>query len=285
MGQCAIFDCCLNFELDATDTTLGELKRRLEGPARLVNQEPEVYVTIEELAMKEGGAVTFSRQKFALHGLEFHVNIEVRGTPADFAKLAAGKAMDKVGMEKQKDAIRGLKKDVKGALMASPAGDLLGKAKQVVDRAKDKFDIGTHKVKMVCVVDMCKAFGEDDVKVTVKDFKTDRKIINKVLSSDRARHFIEEAISIKVGEILTSKQNEVKQKIGVQSAVPESNSNEVHKNLQEVVKEKLRGVQNAAESGGNEVQKKFQEVGNAVGRGGQEVRQRLSGGSSQGSKE
>mmetsp|Transcript_106856 Transcript_106856/g.276298 ORF Transcript_106856/g.276298 Transcript_106856/m.276298 type:complete len:222 (+) Transcript_106856:114-779(+) len=210
-------------ELDATRYGLEELKSRLENTTRRVRQVPEVYVTIDELSVKDGGSIKFSPARFTLQGLEFKTTIEVKGNPADVAKLAYEKATSKVmgglGVSAERKASF---QDVtdKGTSMVSAVtgkvGNMMGKAGDMVSKAKGLVSPPTT-AKIVVTVDMRKEFGEEHVDVTVKDFTTDHRLFEKLLSIDMARSFIEQAISEKASEVATKmakkKVEEVTEKI------------------------------------------------------------------------
>lgn len=83
-------------ELDMSRATLSELKKRVEGDRRRVHSAPKVFVTIEELILKDGGSITFSPLKFSLQGLEFNTLVEIQGTKRELAALVAGKVVAKV---------------------------------------------------------------------------------------------------------------------------------------------------------------------------------------------
>lgn len=212
------------------------MKVAVEGKTTRVNRSPQVFVTIVSLNMKEGGDINFSTEKFEFTNMEFVMLIDVRGTNTELAAIAAGKAFgtieQKTGSAASTVGLGGfaskaaqLTKEAasKAAKVGKVGANMVGKAKHQVDgvlhltedddHAKPDDKMPSHKVQITCTVDMLKEFDDDDVSVTVKDFKTENSVINRVMSQNLARGFIEAAISRKVSMAFTKKSKEVKQKM------------------------------------------------------------------------
>eukprot|EP00419_Tripos_fusus_P074513 CAMPEP_0172899650 /NCGR_PEP_ID=MMETSP1075-20121228/162338_1 /TAXON_ID=2916 /ORGANISM="Ceratium fusus, Strain PA161109" /LENGTH=191 /DNA_ID=CAMNT_0013755689 /DNA_START=35 /DNA_END=610 /DNA_ORIENTATION=- len=168
---------------------MGELKKKLVGDRRRVNSVPEVYVTIEDMELKDGGSIKFSPEKFTFNGLNFQTLVTVSGTAAELAGIAAAKGAAKLGLP-EKVSAAGLKAGEKVNAAVANVAKMAGKA----PRDERSFRIGV-------TVDMTKEFGEEKVQVKVKDFTTEVSVFNKVLHNDRAREFVEEALSQKASEV------------------------------------------------------------------------------------
>lgn len=196
---------CGGCQLDVTRVTLHELKKRLEGDRRRVQQSPEVYVTIEQLVAKDGAAVSFSPHQFSLQDIEFHVFIEVIGTAAELAQLAlstaAGKAADKCKLDGElrekatHAAVAGMRAFSAGVHMLESAVEKIAPK----EPAKD-----ARSFRVIVTVNLQKDFGADQVVVTLRDFKTGVNAFETILSSNRVlRTAIETAISQKASEVAT----------------------------------------------------------------------------------
>mmetsp|Transcript_71777 Transcript_71777/g.171501 ORF Transcript_71777/g.171501 Transcript_71777/m.171501 type:complete len:214 (+) Transcript_71777:101-742(+) len=185
--------CCCEF--DASKVSLAELKSRLEGDTKLVNTVPEVRVTIDELMLQDGGAFKFTPNKFTLNGLHFRTTVTIKGTPAEIATLvatdASGKAMDKIGVNKEHK-------------VRSMLGGLASKVTNLAGQASAKVGMSdTRSIKVESVVNMVKHFGDEQVQVSLQSFNTDVAVFNSILSVEKARQFIEKAISEKASEVAT----------------------------------------------------------------------------------
>jgi len=200
MGLCLCSSC----QLDMSQT-MGELKKKLQGDKRRVNREPEVYVTIEDMELKDGGSIKFSPEKFTFNGLNFQTLIEVKGTAAELAGIAASKGAAKLGLP-EKVSSAGVKAGAKVSGAIAGVASMAGKAQ----KDERSFRIGV-------TVDMTKEFGDEKVQVKVKDFTTEVSAFNKLLHSDRVRDFVEEAISQKASEAASrmakKKLDDVQQKL------------------------------------------------------------------------
>mmetsp|Transcript_27778 Transcript_27778/g.50740 ORF Transcript_27778/g.50740 Transcript_27778/m.50740 type:complete len:213 (-) Transcript_27778:48-686(-) len=184
--------CCC--ELDASQVSLAQLKLMLEGDTKKVNTNPEVLVRIDEVLLKDGGAFKFTPNKFTLNGLHIKTTVTVKGTPAEIASLT----MKQQGTLAFNAA--GVPKDNKVRTM------LRGVADSVTKLASQGGAIGMsneRSVKVNCVVNMVKHFGDERVQVTVTSFDTDVAVFKQLLGVDYMRQFIEKAISDKASEVAT----------------------------------------------------------------------------------
>jgi len=186
-GQAMGAFCSCQFDVSYT---LGELKKKLQGDRRRVNRVPEVYVTIEDMELKDGGSIKFSPEKFSFSGLNFQTLIEVKGTAAELAGIAAAKGAAKLGLPEKVSSV-GVKAGEKISAAVAGVAGLAGKAAPKDERS---FRIGV-------TVDMVKEFGVEKVDVTIKDFTTQVSAFNKLLHVDKAREFVEEALSQKASEV------------------------------------------------------------------------------------
>lgn len=221
-----------SLELDATQHGFHELKRWLEGKTQKAKTdpqtEPDVFVTFEEITKEDAGAIRFSPQQFAIRGLVVRTSIEVVGTTAKLAGMVAAKAaksmMDKTGLSEERKAIwnDGLSKIKQEAFAAKgfveeklcidrPGIDSLRRSDMV------NMDRLWHNVTVEVTLDMVKEFGSDAILITIRDIHTDIGIIEAFLSIDMIRHFIEDAMSKQVSEVVAGKMRqmpaEVKQKV------------------------------------------------------------------------
>merc|ERR1712066_503720 len=90
---------------------------------------------------------------------------------------------------------------------------MMGKAGDMMNKAKDLVGNPAKTVKITVTVDMRKEFGEEQVDVTVKDFTTDVKLFQTLLSINMARVSIEQAISEKASEVATKLAKEKVDKV------------------------------------------------------------------------
>jgi len=202
----AVFGCC---EADATQYGLDELKKRLEGQTKMVQPDPridpEVYVTFLEISAKEGAHIRFSPLKFSLRDIIFRTSCEIVGDRSQLAAAAAAKGAVSLLNLGQPRTSRARSWGVVGAV---------SKALAVKDLAKDKLGMtatGQRTVKVDVTVDLVKEFSVEKVQVVVKDVRTKFEggaaqefataFGEKVLSNERMRRFLENAISDKASEI------------------------------------------------------------------------------------
>eukprot|EP00928_Gymnodinium_smaydae_P067231 TRINITY_DN50174_c0_g1_i1.p1 TRINITY_DN50174_c0_g1~~TRINITY_DN50174_c0_g1_i1.p1 ORF type:complete len:201 (-),score=33.84 TRINITY_DN50174_c0_g1_i1:265-867(-) len=177
----------LGYEFDVSDYALQELKTRFEGgDARLVYVKPEVFVTIEELELKQGGWIKVNTKELTMKDALFHCKVEVVGSKAGLASLLVMDRMQSLGR--------------------SFVGSSTPKA-EVKARPSDA-NTERQTVKVSVSVDLRAAFGSDDVQVSVKEFKSSYAAFNWLLSVETARRFIEKAISEKASEAATKKYGE-----------------------------------------------------------------------------
>jgi len=113
-------------QLDASHT-MSALKGALQGNRRRVNTVPEVYVTIEDMELKDGGSIMFSPEKFSFSGLNFQTLVEVKGTVAELAGIAAAKGAAKLGLP-GKVSSAGVKAGEKVSAAVAGVAGLAGKA-------------------------------------------------------------------------------------------------------------------------------------------------------------
>merc|ERR1712190_392279 len=97
----------------------------------------------------------------------------------------------------------------------------MGKVASAMDSATQKIKekVGgveskeSRTIMINVTVDMVKELGSDLVQVKIKDFQTDKKIIEKVMSNDHMRKHMEEAMSKKASEAATNMLRQQQQKI------------------------------------------------------------------------
>mmetsp|Transcript_24033 Transcript_24033/g.81156 ORF Transcript_24033/g.81156 Transcript_24033/m.81156 type:complete len:240 (-) Transcript_24033:459-1178(-) len=197
-------------ELDVTEVTFAEMKKRMEGETRQVRRNPAVFVTIHEVTLEGGGSIKFSPQKFSLRGLEIYTTVEVKGTAAELTAFAAGKAQD-VAMEKlfmsakTKASIKAAQ-DKAAAAGGKVAGGVMlsmGKIGAAISSKAGGMMDSVKKVKVHVTVDMHKEFGTEEVQVTVRGFQSDVKVVGAILTVDKAKLVVEAAISQKASEVAT----------------------------------------------------------------------------------
>lgn len=210
-----------SLELDATQHGLQELKRWLENKTQKAKTDPEtepdVFITIDEITKENAGAIRFSPQQFAIRGLVVRTRIEVVGTAAKLAGLAATKAtqtmMDKAGLSQERKAMLngGLSKIKHEAVAAKGKVEekLCIERSRSFDRLRRsdmvKMDRLWHNVTAEVTLDMVKQFGSDEITITIRDIHTDIGIVEAVLSNDATRNFIEDWVSKKVSEVVAGK--------------------------------------------------------------------------------
>jgi len=188
--------CC---QADATRVSLMEMKRRLEGATQRVLRDPGVLVTIDELVVCDGCAITFSPSKFTLKGLHLHTTVKVRGGPAEIAKLAALTDLEMAPIWQDDKATAMFATSQAGAVggssMASFAlATLTRRLEGATDKAKDLVT-RTHSVRLSCIASMVKEFGGDEVTVSVKSITSDHGLLEGVMHLDCAKQILERAIS------------------------------------------------------------------------------------------
>mmetsp|Transcript_86267 Transcript_86267/g.222186 ORF Transcript_86267/g.222186 Transcript_86267/m.222186 type:complete len:225 (-) Transcript_86267:130-804(-) len=213
MGQVLpYFVCCC--EADATRIGLDELRKRLVGQRKKVQTnpqtEPEVFVTIQEVKVtnENEGHIKFSPKKFTLRDLNLIAEVEVLGTATELAALAAAKGAAGV-MEKMRVSHATTSK------VLSSMGAVSSKANRAKESLKNSVGLQSKESRRVhidVVVDLVKELGVDEVGVTIKQFHTDIKVIEKVMTSDRVRRIMEETLSAKASEAATRRAQEVQQK-------------------------------------------------------------------------
>eukprot|EP00929_Paragymnodinium_shiwhaense_P038687 TRINITY_DN20415_c0_g1_i1.p2 TRINITY_DN20415_c0_g1~~TRINITY_DN20415_c0_g1_i1.p2 ORF type:complete len:202 (+),score=71.83 TRINITY_DN20415_c0_g1_i1:89-694(+) len=186
--------CC---EIDVTGVTLAEMKKKIEDKGKIkVKSVPETYVTVEELVVKDGGAITFAPNKFKLQNIEFQNFIEITGSKSEIVKQVAadqaGKAMDKAGVTDAASKAMGMMSGVMGGGGSSPSGP----------------SGEVQSFKLAVTVDLERVIGEETVRVTVKDFKSDMSAVTALFSVDAVKKFLEDAISKKATEVATRMQND-----------------------------------------------------------------------------
>lgn len=203
--------CC---DEAATQVGLEALKAKFEGQTRRIcknpDVDPEIFVTFDEVTRKEGGSISFNAQQFTLKNLVFKTTVEIKGSKTQLAAFAASKgalaAANKMGAgEGTQNAILSVAAKVAG--VGGAAQEKLGTA-----------DSRTIKVD-VTIDSLAKQMGETEVTVKVGEIITDVGIIEKVLSVEKVRNILEEAISKKATEIVTrivaEKTNKLMEKAGV----------------------------------------------------------------------
>lgn len=207
-------------EMDVAPVTLSEMKRRMEGNKRRVQSKPDIYVTIDELILHDDGSMKFSPIKFTLSGLKVHCTVEVEGTASEMASLLARKgteaAMTKVGCSQEaKDQVKDMQHAVEGKV-----GGAISSAKNAIFSLKhhvaEKVGVehsasssGTgssfpiKKFKIDVVVNMVKEFDTEEVRVVLKDFHAELKVLQAVMSIERVKDIIEREISFKATQVAT----------------------------------------------------------------------------------
>eukprot|EP00746_Dinoflagellata_sp_MGD_P164474 gnl/MRDRNA2_/MRDRNA2_93110_c0_seq1.p1 gnl/MRDRNA2_/MRDRNA2_93110_c0~~gnl/MRDRNA2_/MRDRNA2_93110_c0_seq1.p1 ORF type:complete len:202 (+),score=61.96 gnl/MRDRNA2_/MRDRNA2_93110_c0_seq1:106-711(+) len=192
--------CC---ELDASKMTISLLKNSIEGDRKKVKDNaPETYVTIEEVMLKDEGAVTFSPAAFTLKGLHFRVLVEMVGSSSEIAKEVGAEAakgmMNKAGLGEGAQAALGNAADKAGAGISAMKNKM-----GATPQPKAGQEIKSFVVKLT--VDMNKDMNNDDVQVTVRDLETDVKAMQSALNNPTIKKHIENGISRKVSEVAQEK--------------------------------------------------------------------------------
>ncbi|CAK0866619.1 unnamed protein product, partial [Prorocentrum cordatum] len=185
----ALLGCC---QVEGT-FALNTLRDELAGTRLRMRREPEVWVTIEALEIKEGGNVKLSPQNFCLRALNLKTLVEVMGTRAELAALAAQKGAA--------NALAKLKLDSdKAAVLAAKAS---GAVQKVASFGGGDGGPSQRSQRVEVTVDMDKTFGQEEVAVRVTDIKTEIGLITKIFAADVCKKFIEDAVSSKASVIAT----------------------------------------------------------------------------------
>merc|ERR1712061_32987 len=84
--------------------------------------------------------------------------------------------------------------------------NLFGKLTRASESFKYKLKLKSDEsrtVKVTITVDLTKDMYEEDVHVRIKDLQTDHALVQKVLSIDKLRGFVENVVSEKATEVAT----------------------------------------------------------------------------------
>lgn len=99
MGNALGNECrCKNqcFKDEVTYLNLAFMKEVMEGHRMKVNKAPEMFATIQELVLHDGGELRFTPLNFSLQELEVHVVVEFKGSQAQFAAEFGLNVADKI---------------------------------------------------------------------------------------------------------------------------------------------------------------------------------------------
>mmetsp|Transcript_56423 Transcript_56423/g.158270 ORF Transcript_56423/g.158270 Transcript_56423/m.158270 type:complete len:228 (+) Transcript_56423:58-741(+) len=206
-----LFTCC---EGATSKMAFTELKWMLKGKTKRVRQSPEVFVTFDEITMKDEGAIHFDREKFSLKGLRMKCRVEVTGDHEDLAWFVEQELDKKTHLAVERGGVSGHFAEGAscfGSCMshACTATKMASCCKSVSARAKS----WTHRTEHFAVdtvVNMRKEFGCDDIHVDIQEFDCDERIVHSLMRSETCRGFIEHALSAKASEVATRK---TKQKV------------------------------------------------------------------------
>eukprot|EP00746_Dinoflagellata_sp_MGD_P004259 gnl/MRDRNA2_/MRDRNA2_108213_c0_seq1.p1 gnl/MRDRNA2_/MRDRNA2_108213_c0~~gnl/MRDRNA2_/MRDRNA2_108213_c0_seq1.p1 ORF type:complete len:215 (-),score=65.18 gnl/MRDRNA2_/MRDRNA2_108213_c0_seq1:22-666(-) len=204
-----VLACC---EMGATKMNVAMMKAKMEGDRRKVEDSPETFVTIEELILKDDGAVLFSPAKFTLQGIHFRVLVEMTGTAAEISKeigqVAAMSLMDKAGLsDSTKDkigsaAVTGLNAVNSGV---GALKDKMGKGgKAEAAKADDSQERQVKSFTVNLTVDMVKEF-QQEVEVKITDLSTSFPAMKKALEQEKIRKQIEKRLSAKATQVASEK--------------------------------------------------------------------------------
>jgi hypothetical protein len=184
----ALLGCC---EVEGT-FALNTLREQLAGTRLRMRREPEVWVTVEALEIKEGGNVKLSPQNFSLKALNLKTLVEVIGTKAELAALAAQKGAANALAKLKLDGARAADMAAKAKGAVQTAGSMLGGGDGSSSQRSQRVEV---------TVDMDKTFGQEEVAVRVTDIKTEVGLITKIFAVDICKKLIEDAVSKKASEI------------------------------------------------------------------------------------
>mmetsp|Transcript_30529 Transcript_30529/g.70825 ORF Transcript_30529/g.70825 Transcript_30529/m.70825 type:complete len:195 (+) Transcript_30529:49-633(+) len=173
-----LFTCC---EGATSKMAFTELKWMLKGKTKRVRQSPEVFVTFDEITMKDEGAIHFDREKFSLKGLRMKCRVEVTGDHEDLAWFVEQELDKKTHLAVERGGVSG-----HFAEGASCFGSCM-----------------SHACTATKMASCCKS-------VSARAKSWTHRIVHSLMRSETCRGFIEHALSAKASEVATRK---TKQKV------------------------------------------------------------------------
>mmetsp|Transcript_6129 Transcript_6129/g.11311 ORF Transcript_6129/g.11311 Transcript_6129/m.11311 type:complete len:237 (-) Transcript_6129:39-749(-) len=211
--------CC---EFNVTQMSFKLLKEKMEGQRRQMRSKPDVFVTINEMTMKEGGQITFSPQKFTLKGLTADCTVEIIGSNAqivqELGSEMALRLMEKVSIGPNSRTASELTGRV-GNAAADAKKKVLGEGTSLInvkerehpttDRLSGSgdWDKGqeTKRFAVIVTFSMSKDIGEEEVAVKIDDIDTTVKSVRSALRSENVKRYVQEILSAKASEVVTRK--------------------------------------------------------------------------------
>lgn len=190
----------------ADEFTLGELKAAFVGQSTKVSEAPDVLVTVEDVALKEGGAGLSSMSSFSLKGLLCKVKLQVQGTPAQMAGMVAADYTGKLF-----ELLAQGEKAVTGALGVAEVGvaeRVSSKAAGAKASLAESAAAGQeHKaLSFDVVLDLVKVAGVEEVMAKVVAVTSSHEAVNKVMSIGSVKKYVEVAVSRQVSQVMTEWQ-------------------------------------------------------------------------------
>jgi len=221
--------CC---EGHAVTISLQELRERLQGDRRRMNERPEVWVGIEQLTFKDSPERTFRPAKFSLEGLNMHATLEITGSNQQIMKEigaeAALKLMDKVRVyatSKKSSELTGQPASPqKVAVSSTSLIELKDKKEPGPDRVgvgKSSWDSKETKVfDLHAVLGISRDTGHNEVLVDIKQLEAevlgdDGGARRVTLQSSELRKYVQGACSKRVFEVVTQQVNKKLNAAGV----------------------------------------------------------------------
>lgn len=208
--------CCDNQAATLSSTVLTE---RLQGDRRRISERPDVWVTIEQVLLKDSPEATFCPSKFSVKGLAVHVTIEITGTNQQIMKEigaeAALKLMDKVKVfaaTKKASELTGNMGNQPKAVSSTSLIEVKDRKEPGLDRVaasgKGSWDAKETKVfDLHALVSMSRETGHNEVLVEIKQLEAeliaeDGNAKRVSLQSSELRKFIEMACSQRALEVV-----------------------------------------------------------------------------------
>jgi len=189
-----------------TDFTQSRLRDALIGePVTQVHAAPDVFVLVNEVTLQE---VQFTGvNAFTLSGVETKVQVRIQGSKKEMTGMVAAQKAGKLF-----DFMSQGEKALTGALGVQGPG-LADRASAATQKEREKLSAAAAGSDEVTVLDFSALFdiekvaGIEEVKATCTSITSEQDAINKVMSLDMMKKYVETAISQRASRVVTDWQN------------------------------------------------------------------------------